>query len=142
MLTPSITLSLKKIRRRFGIAAPRVTIRTHIGWQWYALGLLAVIAACSVVVRSLAQQEEVSELEREVRGLRHRLSEADDELVLLRANVATKQNVEQMERSAQQQLLARIRLLERENSTLKEDISVFERLVKECPRKPASGRQN
>lgn len=142
MPIPGVTLGLKKVRRRFGIAAPRVTIRTHIGWQWYVLGLIVVIVVCSVVVWSLAQQEEVSELEREVKELRHRLSEADGELVLLRANVATKQNAEQMERSVQQQLLARIRLLERENSTLKEDVSVFERLVKECPRKPASGRHN
>ena len=28
------TLRLKRLRRRFGIAAPRVAVRTHVPWYW------------------------------------------------------------------------------------------------------------
>lgn len=142
MPTPAVALKLKKFRRRFGIAAPRVTIRSHIGWQWYAAGLGTLAALIAAIVWSLAQQGEASELAREIRELHKQLGEKNEELTRLRAGAATEQNAAQMERSAQQQLVSRIKVLERENASLKEDVSLFERLVKDCPRKPGMGRHN
>lgn len=142
MPTPAVTLKLKKFRRRFGIAAPRVTVRSHIGWQWYATALGALVAMITGIVWSLAQQGEASELVREIRELRQQLGDRNEELILLRAGAATEQNAVQMERSAQQSLVSRIKELERENASLKEDVSVYERLIKECPRKAGVGRQN
>lgn len=139
MPTPAVTLKLKRFRRRFGIAAPRVTVRSHIGWQWYAVGLSVFVVVIASVVWLLAQQGEASELVLEVRELRNQLAERNEELARLRVGAATEQNAVQMERSAQQQLVSRIKVLERENASLKEDVSLFERLVKDCPRK-AGGR--
>lgn len=142
MPTPAVTLRFKRFRRRFGIAAPRVTIKSHIGWQWYATGLGAMAALIAAIVWSIAQQGEAAELVQEIRELRQQLGERNEELARLRAGAATEQNAVQMERSAQQQLVSRIKVLERENAGLKEDVSLFERLVKDCPRKQGGGRHN
>lgn len=135
MRAPAVSLKLKRFRRRFGIAAPRVTVRTHIGWQWYAAGAASIIAVVGVMAWSLAQHGESAELAREIHELRRELAERNEELGRLRVGAATEQNAVQMERSAQQQLVSRIKALERENAALKEDVSLFERLVKDCPRK-------
>lgn len=139
MPTPAVTLKLKRFRRRFGIAAPRVTVRSHIAWQWYAAGLIALVLVVGSVVWSLAQQGETSELVQEIRELRKELADRNEELANLRVGAATEQNAAQMERSAQIQLVSRIKLLERQNVSLKEDVSLFERLVKDCPRKNGVG---
>jgi hypothetical protein len=35
-------MSLRRtLKRRFGIAAPRVAVRTHVAWYWRWLGILA-----------------------------------------------------------------------------------------------------
>lgn len=135
MRAPAVSLKFKRFRRRFGIAAPRVTVRTHIGWQWYAAGVASIIAVVSVMAWSLAQHGESAELAREIHELRKELAERNEELARLRVGAATEQNAVQMERSAQQQLVSRIKALERENAALKEDVSLFERLVKDCPRR-------
>lgn len=132
---PAVSMKLKRFRRRFGIAAPRVTVRTHIGWQWYAVGGAAIVVVVGLMAWSLAQHGESAELALEIRELRKELAERNDELARLRIGAATEQNAVQMERSAQQQLVSRIKALERENAALKEDVSLFERLVKDCPRR-------
>jgi len=142
MPTSAVALKFRKFRRRFGITAPRVAVRSHIGWPWYAVGLVALILSVAAVVWSLAQHGEASELAQEIRALRAHLSEKNEELIRLRAGAATEQSAVQMERSTQQQLVSRIKVLERENAGLKEDISLFERLVKDCPRKPGASRHN
>lgn len=136
MPTPAVTLKLKKFRRRFGISAPRMIVRSHLGWQWYAAGFAAIVLLVGSAVWSLAQQGEAWQMRQEVRDLRMLLAERGEELVRLRASAGTEQNAVQMERVTQQQLLSRIRVLELENAGLKEDISLFERLV------PADGDES
>lgn len=142
MPTPAVTLKLKRFRRRFGIAAPRVTVRSHIGWQWYAAALAVLVALIATVAWSFAQHGEAAELAEELRELRSQLADKNEELARLRAGAATEQNAVQMERSTQQQLISRIKVLERENAGLKEDVSLFERLLKDCPRKPGAVKHN
>lgn len=136
MPTPAVTLKLKRFRRRFGIAAPRVIIRSHLGWHWYAAGLAALIVAVGAAAWLLAHRGEASKMQEDIRELRDRLADANAELAQLRASAGTEQNVVQMERTTQQKLLSRIRVLEIENAGLKEDISLFERLV------PADGDES
>lgn len=136
MPTPSVTLKLKKFRHRFGIAAPRVIVRSHLGWQWYAAGLAALVVVIGAIVWSLARQGEAAQMQREIGDLREQLAETNAELANLRASAGTEQNAVQMERTTQQQLLSRIKVLEAENAGLKEDISLFERLV------PADGNES
>lgn len=129
MPTPAVTLKLRRFRRRFGITAPRVAVRTHIPWQWYAAGMLALTLAITAIAWSIAQRGEKAQLQQEIGRLEDRLKLAAQELQELRAAVGTEQSGVQMERSAKQQLHSRVKLLEGENASLKEDIAFFERLV-------------
>lgn len=135
MRPPAVSLRLKRFRRRFGIAAPRVTVRSHIDWQWYAVGVALLVVVVGAIAWLLAQHGDSAELAQEIDELRRELAERNEELARLRVGAATEQNAVQMERSAQQQLVSRIKTLERENAGLKEDVSLFERLVKDCPRR-------
>ncbi|HRE17384.1 MAG TPA: hypothetical protein PLW86_10045 [Rhodocyclaceae bacterium] len=129
MPTPAVTLRLRRFRRRFGMTAPRVSVRTHVAWYWYALALLVLIAGVAAVVWWLAKQGEVSLMENEVLGLRSQVQSQDAEIIRLRLLTGTEQSAVQVERTAQQQLLSRLKQLEQENALLKEDMALFERLV-------------
>ena len=44
MPTPAVALKFRKFRRRFGITAPSVVVRSHVSWQWYVVvGIVAVL---------------------------------------------------------------------------------------------------
>lgn len=137
MATPAVTLKLKKFRRRFGIAAPRVAVRPHVPWQWYVAAILGGGVLVAAIAWSVAQQGEASSLTKELDLTRGQLLAAQDELLRLRSTSGTEENAVQMERSAQQQLLGRIKILENENAGLREEISLFERLVP-----PADGNES
>ncbi len=129
MPTPAVSLKLRRFRRRFGITAPRVVVRGHLPWPWL-LALAGVVLLLIVgIVWALLQHDEAGVLERELEK-QHQLIQAQrEELNLLRSTAGTEQNAVHMERAAQQQLLARIRGLEQENASLKEDMLLFERLI-------------
>lgn len=129
MPTPAVTLKLKRFRRRFGISAPRVVVRSHVPWQWIAapVVLLALLLATSGWL--MAQRNETGALGAEVDRLRQELQAQSEELHLLRSAAGTGKNAVSIERAAQQQLLGRIQRLEAENSGLKEDMLLFERLI-------------
>jgi hypothetical protein len=88
--------------------------------------LLVVVAA---VLWSIMQQNEAGVMGRELDAMRQQLQTQREELAVLRSTAGTEQNIVSMERAAQQQLLTRIQGLERENSSLKEDMLLFERLI-------------
>jgi hypothetical protein len=45
--------SFRALRRRWGIAAPRMTVRTHVAWYWRAVGLVAVLSGMVGVALAL-----------------------------------------------------------------------------------------
>ena len=133
---------LKKIRQRFGIAAPRMTVQTHVAWYWRMLGLIAVLSL------SLALAAWIYDAGRRFAGFDR--SEADQELTQLRESVAklTLETAElhvsvnasesklQIERAAQTQFGRQVKALEDENARLKEDLAFFENLI------PTENRDN
>lgn len=129
MPMPIVALRLKKIRRRFGIAAPNVVVRTLVPWQWYVVA--GVVAGCVVMAISwgFVQRGEVGSINLELEALRLRVRELDGERLMSRPASGAEQNVVLLERSVQNQLMSRVRVLELENAALKEDILLFERLV-------------
>jgi len=135
MPTPAVTLKLKKFRRRFGIAAPNVVVRRHISWRWYFVATVLFLLLVVSTVWFFLQRGEVVSIGGEIDALRLKVRAMDDELLLLRSTAGTEQNITMMERSAQNQLLDRMKALEAENAMLKEDILLFERLI------PISGEE-
>ncbi len=129
MPTPAATLRIRKFRRRFGITAPRVVVRTHLSWSWYAGGAALILLLFLVIIWLFLQRGETVGMERELDDLRTQVRDLDGELLRLRSTAGTEQSAVQMERSTQQQLTSRIKVLELENIALKEDMRLFERLM-------------
>lgn len=129
MPTPAVTLRIRKFRRRFGITAPRVVVRTHLSWQWYVGGVALLLLLSLVIIWLFLQRGETGGMERELDALRIQVRDLDGELLRLRSTAGTEQSAAQMERSTQQQLTSRIKVLELENLALKEDVRLLERLI-------------
>lgn len=129
MPTPAVTLRIRKFRRRFGITAPRVVVRTHLSWQWYVGGVALLLLLSLVIIWLFLQRDETGGMERELDALRIQVRDLDGELLRLRSTAGTEQSAAQMERSTLQQLTSRIRVLELENLALKEDMRLLERLI-------------
>lgn len=129
MPTAAVALKLKKIRRRFGITASNVVVRSHTPWQWLALGAIVFCSVLGVLIWLVMPGNRTGVIEPELVTLRQQIAEQYDELSLLRSKVGTGQNAVSIERAAQQKLLAELQRLERENAALKEDILLFERLI-------------
>lgn len=128
MPTPAVSLKLRKFRRRFGIAAPKVVVRSHLPWQWLVLSALILVFLLALGGWVL-QRNETGEIGRELQELRLQLLSQHEELDLLRSTAGTRQNAMSIERATQRQLLARIKELEQESAALKEDMLIFERLI-------------
>lgn len=129
MPIPAVRLRVKKLRRRFGITAPRVIVRTRLSWHWYTVGAALIALIAFETAWLILQRSETGSTERELDSLRYQVRELDEELLKLRSTAGTEQNAVQMERATQQQLLNRVKLLESENAALKEDMLLYERLI-------------
>lgn len=131
----SVALTLRRWRGRFGITAPRVTVRTHVPWYWRALGVATTGAVALALVgwvydagRRIAGFDR-SETAQEISALKSRNAELESELEKLRAFNNASDSSLQIERTAQQQLTSQVKALEAENNRLKEEVAVFERLA-------------
>jgi hypothetical protein len=129
MPTPAVTLKLRRFRRRFGITAPRVVVRSHWPWRWLAPIVALVIGLLLTLLWLASQRNEVGAMGRELEELRQEVRGQQEELIVLRSTAGTGKSAVEMERAAQQELLGKIQGLERENVALKEDMLLFERLI-------------
>ena len=133
---------LKKLRQRFGISAPRMTVTTHVAWYWRMLGLVVVLS-CSFALAAWIYDAgrrfggfDRSEAEQELSRLRESVGKMAQESAELRANVNASESKLQIERSAQVQLGRQVKALGDENARLKEDLAFFENLI------PSENRDN
>jgi hypothetical protein len=127
--------TLRQLRRRFGIAAPRVAIRTQVPWYWRWVTLLSVVGVLLGVVwvsydlgRRYAgfDRSEAADGRARLQDLNRRLQE---ENAALRREVAAAERRLHMDLSAQENLSAQIRGLSEENALLKEDLAFFQTLM-------------
>jgi hypothetical protein len=124
-----------KIQQRFGIAAPRVAVYSHLPWYWRWLGLvvlLAVSAAGATWVYDAGRRFagfDQSEVESELSRAKRDLAAAQAELERLRAIANAAENRLSIERTAQQKLAQQIRTLEQDNAKVREDLATFESMI-------------
>lgn len=130
-----IANTLKRLRKRFGISAPRVAVRTHVPWyvRWFAL---AVLLAFSVALAAWMYDAgrrfagfDRSEVEDELTTLRQDMAKARGELRRLQAIADATESRLSIERTAQTKLGEQIRTLEQENARLREDLAIFENML-------------
>lgn len=129
-----LAVNLRRLRGRFGIAAPRMAVRSQLPWHWRAASLIVVIAA------SLALAGWIYDAGRKIAGIDPR--DHETALTLLRDRVAELEAVShelqtaansseaklQIEQSAQESLRRQVLILETENARLKEDLAIFENM--------------
>ncbi len=124
-----------KLRQRFGIAAPRVAIRSHVPWYWRWVGiavLLGVSAAAAAWIYDAGRRFagfDRSEVQEELGRVKDQLRETQAELERVRAIANAADSRVSIERTAQQNLSQQIRALEQENARLKEDLATFESML-------------
>jgi len=124
----------RTLRRRWGIAAPRLTVRTHVAWYWRALiitaGLSIALAAAMWMYdagRRFAGFD-ASALESERAQLRQRVADLEDEARRLRAGAASSESRLQIEKAATAQLARQLKTAETEIVRLREDLAFFDHL--------------
>src|SRR5437870_7208476 len=124
-----------KLRQRFGIAAPRVTIQSQIPWYWRWIGiavLLGISAASAAWIYDAGRRFagfDRSEVQEELRATRSALEDARAELDRLRAITNAADNRLAIERTAQQKLAQQIRALEQDNAKVREELATFESML-------------
>jgi len=124
-----------KLRQRFGIAAPRVAIHSHVPWYWRWVGvavLLGIAAASAAWFYDAGRRFagfDRSEVQQQLALVTRELEEARAELEQLRAIASAADSRVAIERTAQQKLAQQIRALEKENARVREELATFESMI-------------
>lgn len=126
----------------FGISAPRMAVRAAIPWYWRWLGLIAL--ALIILLLSRAAYDfgkefagfDQSEADREVQRLGASNAQLQQELALVRGQIAQGERQLQMEHATYADLVKQMKALSEENATLKEDLAFFQTLM------PSSGKED
>jgi len=127
--------SWRKVRLRFGIAAPRVAVHSPIPWylRWLGIALLLGLSAASAAWIYDAGRRfagfDRNEVETELATVKRDLLDAQAELEKLRAVSNAADSRLAIERTAQQKLAQQIRTLEHDNARLREDLGIFEGML-------------
>ena len=125
----------RKLRQRFGIAAPTMSVRTHVPWYLRWLGFAVMLAFSAALAawmydagRRFAGFDR-SEVEQELTAARSELAKLRDELERLRAVSNSADSKVSIERTAQQKLAQQIKGLEQENARVREELAIFESML-------------
>lgn len=130
-----IALMLRRLRNRFGMSAPRVTVRAHISWRFRILVsillliVLILLFSWVYVICSRYAGYDKSTTEQELGSLRSRVEMLESEAERLRAISNGSEASLQIERTAQLKLSEQVKRLEAENALLREDMAAFESLA-------------
>ena len=124
-----------KLRQRFGIAAPKVAIHTHVPWYLRWLGIAVMLAFSATLAawmydagRRFAGFDR-SEAEQELSTARSELATIRAELEKFRAVANAADSKVSIERTAQKSLAQQSRGLEQENARLREELAIFESML-------------
>lgn len=131
-----LALMLRRLRGRFGIAAPQVLVRTHIPWHLrvtVVVSIVALVAAIAFVSFDAGQQmagSDQASSARLVGELKMANAELEEEVARLRSLLAARESSLEIEQASQKLLTEKSSALTAENARLKEELAVFERLAK------------
>lgn len=122
----------RRARCRFGIAAPRLSVRPHIAWyvRWGMI-LPFVLAAAALVWFAYDSGLEFAgfhsgETQRELTSLRARLAVLTDQNIQISRQLAQYQQNIQMEQGRSQETSRQLKMLNEENARLQEDLNFFQ----------------
>jgi hypothetical protein len=126
---------VRALRRKFGIAAPRLAVRTHVAWHWRWL-LLATALAIGLSLAGRIYDVglqfagfERGEANQELARLAEQVAQLRSDAATQRAAVTAGERQLQIERVTQNDLAQHVRTLQDENARLKEDLGFFRSLM-------------
>ena len=127
--------SLRFLRRRMTIAAPKMAVRTHVPWYLRALFWIVVLSVSTAGAawvydagRKIAGFDS-TEVQEELAVLRVRSVQLAEENKRLKAVQNSADSQLAIERTAQKRLAEQAQTLSAENTRLKEDLALFEGMV-------------
>lgn len=130
-----MTQLFRSLRRKFGIAAPRVSVQTHVAWYWRWLGIIFLGAFVVGVgwttydygmeLAGFRQGEAASALA----TLKEEIQKREAAIVEMRSQVASAQRQLQIDRATYGDLAKQVKTLSEENAALKEDLAFFQSLM-------------
>ena len=130
-----LALTLRRLRSRFGISAPRVAVRTHLPWYWRALAVV-VLAGISLALAGWIYDAgqrfagfHQGDSEHEIAAMRERIVHLESELESARKVANSSESRLRIESTSQEQLSVQIKTLEEENTRLTADLATFESLA-------------
>lgn len=126
---------IKALRRKFGIAAPRVAVRTQVAWYWRWLVMILMITLVLALAwwmydsgRKFAGFDS-GQAEREMARQAELNARLQAENAAMLHEVAASERQLQIERSTYGDLAKQVKDLSDENTGLKEDLAFFQRLL-------------
>ena len=124
-----------KLRQRFGIAAPKVLVRTQVPWylRWFGIAVVLALSATLAAWMYDAGRRfagfDRGEVEQELSAARSELAKLRAELERLRAIANAADSKVSIERTAQQSVALQARTLEQDNARLREELAIFESML-------------
>jgi hypothetical protein len=125
----------------FGIAAPRVAVRTAVAWYWRWLGLIALAVVIMMFSRTAYDFGrkfagfDQSEADQELQRLTESKAKLEQEVTQISGNLAQIERQMQIERATYADLVKQVKALTEENASLKEDLAFFQTLM------PSGGKE-
>jgi hypothetical protein len=126
---------IRQLKRRFGIAAPRVAVHTHAPWylRWGLIfagfGVMLAVAWITYDVgRNLAGFQSGKAAAEQAR-LIEEVAHLRDENAELRSHLAAVEGQMQIERATHGNLASQMKTLTDENALIKEDLAFFQTLM-------------
>ena len=133
--------SLRKLKRKFGISAPRLSVRPFVPWyvRWAIVFPFIMIAAALVWWAYDSGLELAgfhrSQAEQELTSLRSQVEAMKTENARLSSQAAAYERQAQIDHAASQETARQLKSLNDENADLKEDLAFFQSV-------PLAGRQD
>lgn len=133
---------LRTLKQRFGIAAPRVAVRTHVPWYWrwlviVTVGALAVGAGWTTYDSGMMFSGfRQSDADRALAELNQTIARQEQDIAELRTRAARAERQLAIESATYGDLARQMKSLAEQNAALKEDLAFFQTLM------PAGGRDS
>lgn len=127
-----LALILRRLRGRFGIAAPQVSVRTHVPWHLraFSIGVIVIILLGFMAWVFDFGRQFAGPVQAELSAQKVSNAALEEEVMRLRGMLAASENDLQIEKAAQKQISEKQGALLEENARLKEELAVMERLTK------------
>lgn len=125
----------RNVRRRFGISAPRMSVRLHVSWYWrmaFWITTIAVAYALGMWIYNAGMKFagfDRGETEQELGRLSELSQKLQKENDSLRTEKSSAERQLQIERAAQTDLAKTVRSLQAESTRLKEEVAFFQSMM-------------